>query len=228
MAKISDILLKMSLFEGIRPEELEAILKCLRAKKVTYSKNEFIINMGDRIDSFGIVISGTVQILKEDISGRQVILSALTAGDTFAEVFVCAGIKKSPVAVMAATEAEVVFIDYGRVVHTCNNACEFHSRLIQNMLKVLAQKNLFMNNKITYLTLKGMRQKIASYLLSQIEKTGKDRFEIPYSRAELADFLNVDRSAMSRELSRMKKEGLIDFNRNTFSVLDKQALCDLV
>ncbi|MFO7160047.1 MAG: helix-turn-helix domain-containing protein, partial [[Clostridium] cellulosi] len=111
---------------------------------------------------------------------------------------------------------------------TCNNACEFHSRLIQNMLKVLAQKNLFMNNKITYLTLKGMRQKIASYLLSQIEKTGKDRFEIPYSRTELADFLNVDRSAMSRELSRMKKEGLIDFNRNTFSVLDKQALCDLV
>lgn len=228
MAEVNEILMGMSLFEDIKPNEMDTILKCLGAKKTIFKKNKIIVTPGDRIGSFGIVLSGTVQILKEDVSGRQVILTALTSGDTFAEVFVCAGIKKSPVTVMAVTEAEVMFIDYSRVVHSCTNACEFHSQLIQNMLKVLAQKNLLMNRKISFLTLKGMRQKIASFLLAETENTGKEEFYIPYSRSELADFLNVDRSAMSRELSRMKEEGLINFSRNSFKILDKTALCLLI
>ena len=215
-----DILLKMNLFEGILSQELSAILKCLNAQKSHYKKGEFITVCGGKISSFGVILSGSVQILKDDVTGRQTILSAFGSGETFAEVLVCSGIKKSPVTVLAATEADVLFLNYEHVVRTCTSACAFHSKLIANMLKVLAQKNLVMNSKITYLLIKGMRQKLATYLLEQYKTKGSAEFEIPFTRSELADFLNVDRSAMSRELCRMRDKELITFQKSVFRLLD--------
>lgn len=219
-----DILLQMNLFEGILSQELGAILKCLNAQKSHYKKGEFITVCGGEINSFGVILSGSVQVLKDDVTGRQTILSAFGSGETFAEVLVCSGIKKSPVTVLAVTEADVLFLNYAQVVRTCTNACVFHTKLIQNMLKVLAQKNLVMNSKISYLTIKGMRQKLATYLLSQYKVKGEMVFEIPFTRSELADFLNVDRSAMSRELCRMRNEGMIEFQKNGFKLLDIEGL----
>lgn len=220
----SAILLNMDLFEGIEPQQLDAILSCLNFKKSRYKKGEAVTVSGGAIDAFGVVLEGTVQILKDDVTGRQSILSAVGPGETFAEVFLCAGIKKSPVTVIAATRASVIFLDYERVVRTCTSACAFHSRLIQNMLRVLAQKNLLMNNKISYLLLKSMRRKLAAYLIEQYGDAKSARFSIPFSRGELADFLNVDRSAMSRELCRMRDEGLIAFQGSAFSITDPKGL----
>jgi CRP/FNR family transcriptional regulator, dissimilatory nitrate respiration regulator len=224
MNKDLDILLKMSLFDGIKPQELTAILNCLQAKKKHYQKNEMVTVSGGDIQNFGVVLSGSVQILKDDATGRQTILAALGAGETFAEVLVCAGVKKSPVTVLAVTEADVLFLNYAHVVRTCTSACAFHSTLISNMLKLLAQKNLAMNSKISYLLLKSMRQKLAAYLLEQCGTSQNTELSIPFSRSGLADFLNVDRSAMSRELSRMRDDGLIEFEKSRFKIIDKDGL----
>jgi CRP-like cAMP-binding protein len=214
------VLLESSLFDCILAEEISAILQCLKAKKTHYQKNELISVCGDKIESLGFILSGSVQVLKDDAAGRQTILSVFRQGETFAETLVCAGIQKSNVDVLAATEADVLFLNYSQVVHTCTNACAFHSQLIQNMLKILAQKNLVMNNKISYLAIKGMRQKLATYIWEQYTSMGKPEIEIPLTRNGLADFLNVDRSAMSRELCRMKDDGLIAFQKNRFRLLD--------
>jgi CRP-like cAMP-binding protein len=215
-----EVLLETDLFDGILAEEISAILKCLKAKKIHYQKNELISVCGDKIESLGVILSGSVQVIKDDAAGRQTILSVFGQGQTFAETLVCAGIQKSDVNVLAATEADVLFLNYSQVVHTCTNACAFHSKLIQNMLKILAQKNLVMNNKISYLAIKGLRQKLATYIWEQYMSIGKLEIEIPLTRNELADFLNVDRSAMSRELCRMRDDGLIAFQKNRFKLLD--------
>jgi CRP-like cAMP-binding protein len=219
-----EVLLGASLFDGILAEEISAILKCLKAKKMHYQKNRLISVCGDKIENLGVILSGSVQVIKDDAAGRQTIVSVFGPGETFAETLVCAGVQKSDVNVLAATEADVLFLNYSQVVHTCTNACVFHSRLIQNMLKILAQKNLVMNRKISYLALKGMRQKLATYLWEQYMSTGKPELEVPLTRNELADFLNVDRSAMSRELCHMRDDGLIEFYKNRFRILDPEGL----
>jgi CRP-like cAMP-binding protein len=214
------VLLHTSLFDSILAEEISAILKCLKAKKIHYPKNAFISVCGDKIDSLGIILSGSVQVIKDDAAGRQTILSVFGPGETFAETLVCAGVEKSDVNVLAVTEADVLFLNYSQVVHSCTNACAFHSKLIQNMLKILSQKNILMNKKISYLVIKGMRQKLATYICEQYMSTGNPEIKIPFTRDGLADFLNVDRSAMSRELCRMRDDGLIEFHKNRFRLLD--------
>lgn len=224
MEKYLEILKQVKLFEGIKGDELAAILKCLNAKTAEYSKRDIIFLSGDPVKSIGIVISGNVEIIKEDITGRQTLIAFLSEEDTFGEVMACANVQKNPYTVMAATEAKIIFIDYKKVVHSCTNACEFHSLLVQNMLKLIAQKSLDLSYKINYLLLKGMRQKIASYLTEQYLQQNNTIFNIALSRGQLADFLNVDRSAMSRELCRMRDEGIIEFWKNGFKIIDLDKL----
>jgi CRP-like cAMP-binding protein len=224
MERALEVLLETNLFDCVLAEEISAILKCLKAKKIHYQKNKFISVCGDKIESLGIILSGSVQVIKDDAAGRQTILSVFGQGETFAETLVCAGVEKSDVNVLAVTEADVLFLNYSQVVHACTNACAFHSRLIQNMLKILAQKNLVMNKKISYLVIKGMRQKLATYICEQYMSTGKPEIEIPFTRNGFADFLNVDRSAMSRELCRMRDDGLIEFHKNRFRILDPDSI----
>lgn len=218
------MLLETKLFDCILAEEIAAILKCLKAKKVHYKKNRLISVCGDKIESIGVILSGSVQVIKDDAAGRQTILSVFGQGETFAETLVCAGVQKSDVNVLAAVETDVLFLNYSQVVHTCTNACAFHSKLIQNMLKILAQKSLVMNKKISYLVIKGMRQKLSAYIWEQYTSTGNPEIEIPFTRNELADFLNVDRSAMSRELCRMRDDGLIEFHKNRFRILNQDGI----
>lgn len=220
MEKYLDVLMNIPLFEGIKRDDLNAVLNCLGAQSMNYRKGEIMLTAGDEIRSFGVILSGSVQVLQEDSSGRQTLLSSFGTGESFAEVLVCAGVKESPVTALAAEDVEVMLLDFNRILHVCSNACSHHTTLIQNMLRMLAQKNLVMNRKIRYLMLKGMRQKLAAYLLEQSRTAGADTFKIPYSRAELADFLNVDRSALSRELGRLRDEGLIAFKGDFFMLRD--------
>jgi CRP-like cAMP-binding protein len=219
-AKYMEILLKVSLFDGIAPIELEALLGCIGARQKNYLKDEYIINAGDDVTGVGIVLAGSVQVLKEDKDARRTILAGLSIGDIFQEVFACAGIKKSPVTVLATSSADILFVDYEKIVHSCANSCNFHSRLISNMLRILAGKNLDLNKKIDFLSIKSLRERLTAYLLEQSTMSMSRSFELPFDRSGVADYLNADRSAVSRELSRMKQEGLIDYYKNSFKLLD--------
>ena len=220
------ILKKVKLFEGLSEQELEAVLQCLNAKTQKYTKENIIMLSGDNVKDVGIIVSGSIMIIKEDVAGRQNILAHLSEADTFGEVFACAGIKTSPVTVVVSSDCEVVFVEYKRLITTCNSSCNFHAKIIQNMLQLIAQKSLELNKKIDYLIINSMRQKLVMYLLEQYTIQQKNSFEVPLSRSELADFLNVDRSAMSRELGRMRNDGLINFNKNMFTLIDLQSLKD--
>lgn len=218
------VLQKTPLFYGIDEIELEGLLHCLGASTQTVKKNAYILLAGDKIESLGVVLSGMVEVSREDAAGRRVILGVFGAGSLFAESLVCAQVEKSPVSVRAATECEVLLLKFLKVMGGCANACTFHRLLIKNMLEIIARKNLLLNRKIEYLMMRGMREKLASYLLEQVAKDKKPQFSIAMNRSELSEFLNVDRSALSRELGRMREEGLIDFYKDEFTIFDFEKL----
>jgi CRP-like cAMP-binding protein len=172
---------------------------------------------GDTINFVGVILSGGVKIIKEDINGRAAILTELGTSDIFGEVFACANISQSPVTIYASLDSEILFIDYKKIVTTCPSACPFHTRLIENMLKLMAYKTLALNQKIETLSKRTTREKLLSFFDSQ--RGPAKKFTIPYNREELAHYLCVDRSAMSNELCKMRDEGLIAFKKNTFELL---------
>ncbi len=219
-----EILKQVKLFDSITEQELGPMLDCLGSKIKIFQKGDYILSAGDEVNSIGIVISGQVEIVKEDIMGRRTLISSLGQTDIFGEAMACAGIKKSPTSVLAGSRTAICFTDYSRVVTSCTSSCGFHSLLIQNMLKLMAHKNLFLNKKLDYLSLKSMREKLSSYLLDQYSLQRNTSFSIPLNREGLADYLAVDRSAMSRELGRMRDEGLISFERNHFQLLYPEGL----
>lgn len=212
------------LFYGINDDEIESLLQCLRASFGKFQKGQFLLMEGDPVRHIGILFSGTAEIIKEDAFGRRTIVSTLGPLDMFAEALVCAEVKESPVSVVASSEGWLCFIDYKRITTSCNSACGFHTRLIQNMLSILANKNVMFNKKVDYLLMKGMRERISAYLLDQAKSKKTLTFSIPFNREELADWLAVDRSALSRELGKMKGEGIIDYKKNNFSIKDKDRM----
>lgn len=224
MSNNSEVLKKVQLFNGILPENLESLTKCLGAKVRPYKKGEYINYAGNDVTSVGIILCGNVDIIKEDYLGRRMILTSLSEADLFGEVFACAGVKKSPVTIYSSTDSEIMFIDYNKIIKTCSNLCDFHNKIIQNMIELIARKNLILNKKIDYLVVKGLREKLVLYLLEQYNIKNSLTFNIPLDRSGLAEYLNVDRSAMSRELGKMRDEKIINFNKNNFTILNVKDL----
>lgn len=212
------ILKKNKLFKSVDKEDIGNLLKCLSAKTKTYSKNDIIHMDGDNISYIGIILSGRVQIIKEDYFGNRTILSNLDEGEIFGEAFACANISKIPVTVISATESVILFIDYKRIITVCSSCCVFHLKLIGNMLNILATKNLMLNHKIDCLSKRTTRERLLTYLSFQSKKAESNSFTIPFNRQELADYLCVDRSAMSSELGKMRDEGILDFKKNKFTL----------
>ncbi|AEE95454.1 transcriptional regulator, Crp/Fnr family [Mahella australiensis 50-1 BON] len=221
---MSSLNIKSPLFEGIEDDDLDAMLSCLNAKAASFPRGDNIVCAGDEISNIGVVLFGEVNVSKDDAFGRRQIIANLKAGDTFSEVFVCAGINESPVTVTAATNADILFIDYAFSIKRCTKSCIFHTKLIENMLSLLAQKNIALSAKIDYLSTKSLRSRIAAYLLDESKKQTSDLFYIPFNRNGLADYLGADRSAISRELSRMRDDGLIEYWKNSFKIIDRKAL----
>lgn len=217
--RLMDVLRTVRLFEGISDEELPSMLDCLGARPAEYDRGNFIFHAGEPAVSVGIVCSGAVQVIREDVFGNRAIQGELSSGELFGEVFACAHIDVLPVSVTAVGETRVLFVDYRRIVTMCPSSCAFHSRLVENMLGILARKNLAQNRKIEILSARTTRAKLLTYLASQAEASGARIFCIPFDRQELADFLSVERSAMSAELGRMQDDGLIRFHRNQFELL---------
>lgn len=218
--RILSVLQKTPLFHDIEENDVENLLSCIGARSEKVKKNTYILLAGEEIESLGVVLSGSVEVSREDAAGRRVILAVFGAGNLFAESLVCARVEKSPVSVRAAADCEILMLKFLKVMGGCANACTFHRLLIRNMLEITARKNLLLNRKIEYLMMKGMREKLTSYLLEQAAKDKKAQFVIPLNRSELSEFLNVDRSALSRELGRMREEGLIDFYKDEFTIHD--------
>lgn len=214
-----DVLRKVSLFQNIIPEELERLLSCFGASVKTYKNETAVVMTGDRISHVGVVLAGTVQIQKEDVNGNRNILAVLGEADIFGEVFACIGIEKSPVNVIANKGSAVMYIDFRSIITTCPTGCEFHTRLIENMLRLIAYKNLSLSDKVTCLGHRSTQEKVEAFLQLQMERSGTNPFEIQFTRVEMADYLCVDRSAMSAVLSRMRDEGLIKFSKNKFELI---------
>lgn len=208
------------LFNNISPNQVHTLLSCLDTKEKKYAKGEIIIREGDVVDTIGFVFAGSVQVFRLEYAGNRIIQAIFGPGSVFAETFVCAGVK-SPVTVAAAEDSRVLFIPFYRMLKSCGESCTFHTQLIHNMIELLAKKNLLLNAKIELSSKRTIRDKLLLFLSEEQKKVNTKKFSIPFNRYELADFLCVDRSALSRELSRMKKEGLISFEKNEFELLTK-------
>lgn len=220
MKKNLEILKKMDLFSEISEGDVEAILNCLGAAEKAYRKDDIVWFAGDHNDRVGILLEGQLNLIKEDILGNRNIIAKLAPPALFGEVAVCAQMQETPLTVQAASPVQVLFIQIDKLVNTCTNACVFHNRLVKNLLRVIARNSLKLNEKIDYLQQKTIRNKIALYLLNQIAKQGSAEIFLEYNRDELADYLGVNRSALSRELTHLKEEGLVEYRRNRFRVLD--------
>ncbi len=206
------------LFRGISSADAESVLKCLSAVRKAYKKGESIFHAGEPSRTMGFVLSGAVEIFRDDYWGNRQIIGAAGAGDLFGESYACMPGTIFMITVQAVEDAEVLFFDVNRILTTCSPACEFHSRLIHNLLYILAEKNLMLTRKIDHMGQRSIREKVMAYLSFQMESNRSGTFEIPFNRQQFADYLAVDRSALSAELSRMKRDGLIDYEKNHFRI----------
>lgn len=205
------------LFGDIAFSDFEKVLHCLSAKTTAYNKDEIILLSGETVNFVGLVLSGSVQVIKEDIDGRITIITELGASELFGEVFACAEVAQSPVTVLAAEPTAILMMDYRKIITSCSSACPFHAKLIENMLRLIARKNLMLNQKLDILSKRTTREKLLAFF--EAHRGMAKKFTIPYNREELANFLCVDRSAMSNELCKMRDEGLILFNKNLFQIM---------
>lgn len=221
MTDFLPVILGSQLFHGISGEEARTMLSCLSAYSADYEKNQFLLRAGDCVDALGMVLRGRVLIVKEDFWGNRNILAQITPGELFAETYACVAGTPLGVSAVAEEETRVLYLNVRRVLTACSSSCAFHSRLIQNLLTVMADKNLKMSEKLSHMTQRTTREKLLSYLSAQSLRRGSASFEIPFNRQQLADYLSVDRSAMSSELCKLRDEGALSFCRSRFTLYGK-------
>ena len=219
MQKYIPLLKKVTLFENIEDSDMLVMLKCLGARIHFYKKGEIPLMAGDTVSSVGIVLSGQAHVVREDIDGNQMIVTELRECDLFGETFACIEAKHCPVTVEAITDCNIMWINYHRVITSCPSACGFHTRLIGNMLRLIAFKNLRLNRRLEILAKRSIRERLLAYLELQAESTGSRSFSIPFDRNKLADYLCIDRAAMSTEISKLQKDGFIKTNRKHFELI---------
>ena len=208
-----------ALFEGICYEDRRAMLGCIGYHIGTFRKGDIINFEDEKIKHVGIVVEGSVDMIKEDIWGNKTMLVRSRKDDVFAETFACGSDNLSMVTFQVSEDATILFLPFNRVMHNCTMACQFHHQLIENMVHVIANKNRDLMRKVEVVSKRTTREKLLSFLSIQAQLQQTRYFEIPLGRVELAEYLCIDRSAMTRELSKMKEEGLIDYDKNCFRLL---------
>ena len=211
-----DFLTQTQLFRNIPVGELSGLLNCLRAVRRQYEKGAVLCSAGERTASIGLVLSGSVHIESDDVWGNKSILSSVGPGQVFAETYACLPDEPLMVSVTAAEDTAVLFLHAPHMLAPCTQTCICHAQLIRNLLFVSARKNLELSRRAFHTAPKTIRGRLLSYLSMQAIRTGSDSFSIPFDRQQLADYLGVDRSALSAELGRMRRDGLLDFKKNRF------------
>lgn len=216
MEEYFEIFSKCPLFAGISQKEMGEMLGCLNGKITGIAKGDPVFLEGDSARYMGVVLSGAIQVVRDDYYGNRSVLTVVAPGGLFGETFACAGLEALPVSAIALQNSAVLLLDCRRVLTGCTHACPFHSRLISNLLQGIAQKNLTLTQKIRYMSRKTTREKLMEFLLDQAKEQGNSEFVIPYDRQALADYLGVERSAMSAEIGKLRKEGLLESNGSHF------------
>lgn len=219
MKKYFEILRKCPLFNQIEDENLLRMLSCFGAKVEFFDKKYTIFAEGTRAKHIGIVLSGSAQVIQMDYYGNRSILLGVEPSEMFGEAFACAEVNSMPVAVVANEPSEIMLIDCNHILHTCNNNCGFHQQIIFNLMKNLATKNIMFQQRIEITSKRSTREKLMTYLMFQAKKMKSSSFDIPFDRQELADYLEVDRSGLSAEISKLRKEGIIENHKKHFILL---------
>lgn len=218
MEQYLEIVEKCPLFKSVQRQELSVVLECLEAKIKEYRKGETVFLQGDAVHSFGIVLDGSVQIVRNDYYGNRSIVTTATSSQLFAETFAFAKVSSVPLSAWAYTDSVVMLINPEKIIGQCSKACSFHSRIISNLIKVMATKNLEINKKLEIISQRTTRDKLMTYLFLTSQEMGTKSFTIPFNRQELADYLEVDRSGLSAEIGKLKKEGALFCRRSEFTI----------
>ena len=206
------------LFQGIREHEIEAMLTCFSAEERTYGKDAYIYMAGDVTGRLGVVMEGAVNIIKDDVWGNRKIIENIGGGQIFGETYACLKGEPLMVDVQASERSRILFMDVNRILTTCSSSCDFHNRLIRSLMYVLAGKNLMLTKKMDIITPKSLRERVMVYLSQESVKQGCRTVTVPFNRQQMADYLSVDRSALSAELSRMQRDGVISYEKNRFTI----------
>lgn len=226
-AEYITILMRTPLFQGICKEELAAFLVCLNPRIQEYGKGEYVALEGEALAGVGCVLSGEVSIMKENAAGDRIIMAVARPGSLFGEMAAWSSRRLWPASVQALEPTAVMFLPPDKIAGSCAKTCRWHAAIIENMLKILAEKALMLNKKVEYLAMKSMRGKLAAYFLEQARHTGSVTFSMPMNRNELADYLGVSRPSMSREMGRMRDEGIIDFHMATVKIKNLNLLKEM-
>ena len=219
MNNFLNILTQCPLFSEIAPENLTVMLTCLGARVEHFDKKYTILAEGNPAKYIGIVLTGSAQMIRVDYYGNRSLLAEIEPTQLFGESFACAEVDSVPVTVIANEPCDVMLIECSHVLHTCTNHCVFHQQLIFNLMKALAAQNLSFHRKLEITAKRTTREKLLTYLDGQAQKNQSASFEIPFDRQELADYLEVDRSGLSAEISKLRREGILDCEQTRFTLL---------
>lgn len=218
--QISDVLRKSSLFSGIGEENVPLALECLGAFERAYPKNSSIVDIGDEIREVGVLVSGSANAVTGTANGDLSIISKLQPGDVFGEAIVFSGIQHSPMRLVAATDCVIIKIGMDHIINPHLTICRFRSAIVENLLRMTASNYVVLNRKLNILSHKSVRERVMRYLSDEMARCASCEFHIPFNRNELAEYLQIERSALSRELSRIRGDGYIDYDRSYFRILE--------
>ena len=219
MKKYIPVLKRNKLFSGVGEEDIASLLSCLGARKKSYKKGEYILREGEHISDIFILVEGKIHIQKDDYWGNRSILSVISVGEMFGEGYAAPESGALLNDVVAVEDSSVVFFDVKRILTTCSSACRFHNMIVQNMFFAISDKNRKLVQKLGHMSGRTTRAKLISYLSEEAKRQGSSAFTVPFNRQQLADYLCVDRSAMSNELCKMRDEGMIKFEKSRFELL---------
>ena len=209
------------LFHGIKENEIGWLLQCLGAYERKFRKDDIIFRAGSPVNEIGLIESGSVNIVVNLYWGNSIIFGHVGKGDVFAENYAAIPGKELVCDVAACEDAKIIFLNMRNILTTCQRGCDYHKRIIQNMLRISAQKNLNMSSRMMHTASKSLRERLLSYFSEQALEHGSSHFTIPFNRQQLAEYLGVNRSAMSNELSKMRDDGLLTYNKNEFTLKEK-------
>ena len=219
MKKYIEILKRTQLFSGVSDTEISAMLNCLQAKLLTFQKGDYVFREGECIDNITVLVKGKLLVQHDDFWGNRNIVNVIRVGEMFGEAYVAPESGSLLNDVIAEEDSAVIFFDVRRILTVCSTACRFHSMVIQNLFFAISEKNRKLVQKIGHMSKRSTRAKLLSYLSEEAKRQNSSHFTIPFTRQQLADFLCVDRSAMSNELCKMRDEGLLQFAKNQFILL---------
>lgn len=219
MKRYIPILKNTQLFSGASDEDIEAMLGCLQARLCTYKKGEYVLREGERVERLMMLVKGELHIQRDDYWGNRSIISMVGVGEMFGEAY--AAPESGPLMndVLAVEDSAVIFLDIGKLLTVCPNGCKFHAMAVKNLFFAISEKNRKLVRKLGYMSRRTTREKLIAYLSEEAKRQNSGAFSIPFNRQQLADFLSVDRSAMSNELCKLRDEGLIEFEKNRFRLL---------